>query len=117
MIFTAAMGFVSFLGYTSICRRPVVFKKLILFRILQSILCVMWLIWSICRAGSFDGWLRITLLKRSTPKGSARFCIFLAILESFGYLASCGIGIFCIIMAGKASEGSLDHKYSPSNRT
>jgi hypothetical protein len=77
----------------------------------------MWLMWSIIRAGSFDGWTRITLLKRSSPKGSARFCIFLAIAESIGYMGACGIGVLGIIMAGRASEESLDNKYTPSNRT
>ena len=120
IIFIAATGFVAFLGYTSICRRPIVFKKLIAFRVCQAILSLLWLIWSIIRAGPFDGWSRISALAGAMPSGAAGFCIFMTILQSIGYMGSCGIGIFCLIKAGSASEEGLEKRYaetSDNNRT
>ena len=96
------------------------FKKLTAYRVCQAILCVFWLLWSIIRAGSFDGWARISLLSGADPRGAAGFCIFLVVLQSIGYMGACGIGIFCVIKAGAASDESLEKRYtepSDNNRT
>ena len=83
-------------GFAGACRRPVDVGSILWYRITQSILCVLWLVFSIIRAGAFNGWTRIALLN-SYGETAAKFCIFFAVLESLGYTASLILGIVGIL--------------------
>ena len=63
---------------------------------------MLWFVFSIIRAGCFDGWMRISLLNEH-DEGAAKFCIFLTVLEALGYLASMILGIICIIRISNVS--------------
>ncbi len=95
-IFIPAGGFTFYKGYTGVCKRPTDQSTITWYRACQGVLCVAWFIFSIIRAGCFDGWMRISFLNKFDD-GAAKFCIFLTVLESLGYLASMILGVICVI--------------------
>jgi len=94
-IFIPAAGFVFYKAYLGSCKRPVENSTVMWYKILQACLCVLWLVLSIINSGCFDGWMRISILKKHDD-GAARFCIFLTVLESLGYTACFFLGILGI---------------------
>ena len=90
-----AAGFTFYKGYSGACKRPKDSSTIMWYCICQIILSIIWLVFSIIMAGSFDGWLRIRFLKGSN-EGSGNFCIFLCVVESLGYTASAIIGVISI---------------------
>eukprot|EP00826_Nyctotherus_ovalis_P009735 TRINITY_DN12575_c0_g1_i10.p2 TRINITY_DN12575_c0_g1~~TRINITY_DN12575_c0_g1_i10.p2 ORF type:complete len:127 (+),score=38.30 TRINITY_DN12575_c0_g1_i10:47-382(+) len=90
-------------GYAGACRRPVDARSVLWYRICQAIACVLWLVFSIVRAGPFNGWSRIGLLD-DYKESAARFCIFLTVLESLGYTATTVIGIVGILQISSMTE-------------
>ncbi|CDW72508.1 UNKNOWN [Stylonychia lemnae] len=63
-------------GYYAICQAPSHSRKLLIYRITQVILIIAWFIFSIIRAGPFDGWTKISVLSEC----NLGFSIFLAVL-------------------------------------
>eukprot|EP00826_Nyctotherus_ovalis_P009737 TRINITY_DN12575_c0_g1_i13.p1 TRINITY_DN12575_c0_g1~~TRINITY_DN12575_c0_g1_i13.p1 ORF type:complete len:252 (+),score=39.72 TRINITY_DN12575_c0_g1_i13:72-827(+) len=107
-ILSIAAGFVLYKGYAGACRRPVDARSVLWYRICQAIACVLWLVFSIVRAGPFNGWSRIGLLD-DYKESAARFCIFLTVLESLGYTATTVIGIVGILqISSVVFEVTLD---------
>jgi hypothetical protein len=90
------MAITSYLGYSGLCVRPIKPRKLLLYKIVQICCIVLWVLWSILRAGSFDGWARVYILIKSIPKGAAGFALFLCFIENIGYYGAIAIGIFCM---------------------
>ena len=93
-------GAVAYGGYLAACFKASLSDLVMRFRIYQVILCVFWLVFSITSAGCFDGWTRISGLK-SYHSGVANFCIFLAVMQSLGFTASCILGIICVFQISK----------------
>ena len=97
VLFTSLMGITSYFGYVAVCKRPAEPRKLLLYKILQISCIILWFLWSILRAGSFDGWSRIYNLLKSLPKGAAGFAMFLCFVENIGYYGAVAVGIFCMV--------------------
>ena len=95
-IISSAAGFSLYKGFSGACRRPVDNKAILWYRGTQSILCALWLTFSITRAGSFDGWARIAKLN-DHDEGAAKFCIFLSVIESLGYTTAMILGMIGIV--------------------
>ncbi len=99
LVFVPAGGFTFYKGYEAACKRPADPSRVFWYRVYQSVLCVLWLIFSIAMFGCFDGWTRIGFL-RKFDEGAARFCIFLVVLEALGFTASCVLGLISICQVG-----------------
>jgi len=64
------------LGYYGICQAPNYRRKMLMYKITQAILIIAWFIFSIIRAGPFDGWTKISVLSEC----GLGFSIFLAVV-------------------------------------
>ena len=95
-IFSIIAGFTFYSGYYGACKRPVENTNIIWYKISQLVLCGFLLVFSIMRAGSFNGWARISKLNEIDEE-LAKFCIFLCVLESTGYTAAVVLGIIGIL--------------------
>jgi len=91
-----AGGFTAYNGYFAACKRPPESSVILRYRLAQAVLCTLWLIFSIMRAGCFNGWTRIATLKKY-KESAAKFCIFLTVLESLGYTIILILGLIGII--------------------
>ena len=54
-------------------------------------------------AGSFDGWMRISFLKKFN-EAAANFCIFLTVIEALGYTVSLILGIMCMVQVSEVKK-------------
>ena len=95
-IISSAAGFSLYKGFSGACRRPVDYKAVFWYKGTQSIQCVFWLTFSITRAGCFYGWTRIAKLS-DHDEGAAKFCIFLAVIQSLGYTVAMILGMVGIV--------------------
>jgi len=96
-------GHVSYLGYVAICTRYEVFDVITRYRLYQALMCVFWFVLSIVPSGSFDGWMRISVLMDYNSAG-AKFCIFLTVLESLGFTVAFILGLICICTINKVND-------------
>ena len=79
----------------AVSRRVETSDIVVRFRIYQVVLCIFWFIFSLTTAGCFDGWTRIRGLNEEGT-GTAKFCIFLTVVESLGFTAILCIGVYAI---------------------
>lgn len=86
------------------------------YKVCQGVLCVLWFVFSIVSWGSFDGWMRISILN-DYNKSATKFCIFLTILEALAYTASCILGIICILQINKVFPSAFYLNCRPPKRT
>ena len=98
-MFAPAGGFTAYNGYYGACKRPIENSIIVRYRICQGILCVLWIIFSIIRDGSFDGFTRIGMLN-DYKEAVAKFCILLVLLLSHGYIIFFCLGLYGIIKIG-----------------
>ena len=63
------------------------------------ILIIAWFVFSIIRAGPFDGWTKIGVLSEC----NLGFSIFLAVVQNLLYYTTIALGIFCLIKARNVS--------------
>jgi len=96
-IFTCAAIYSFSCGYYAICQGPNHKRQLLIYRISQSILMIFWLIFSIMKAGPFDGWIKIKVLSQC----NLGFSIFLAVVQNLLYCVAIGIGIHNLIRSGQ----------------
>jgi hypothetical protein len=75
-IFTFAAMYSFSLGYYAICQAPKYRRNMLIYKITQSLLVIAWFIFSIIRAGPFDGWTKIRVLSEC----NLGFSIFLAVV-------------------------------------
>jgi hypothetical protein len=108
-IFNPLAALTFYRGYSAICRKEQLNpeRNVIVYRIAQGILCVLWLIFSFIRSGCFDGWTRITALNEN-GSGGAKFCIFLVVIQALLYHTSTAMGVFGII---KVAEVKLFNSF------
>ena len=99
IIFVPASAFTAHTGYSAACRRPTDSSAILRYRLCQGVLCILWLVFSFIKAGSFNGWARISSL-RNKKEAMADFCIFLTVIESLGYTIALVLGIIGIIKVG-----------------
>ena len=100
IIFIPLAMFVFWNGYYGLCKRPRVTNHLWRYRIMQGVLCILWFIFSILSAGTFNGWAEISNLKADR----LYFNIFLSVIESLLYMASCALGAFCVYMSFRVED-------------
>eukprot|EP00826_Nyctotherus_ovalis_P022550 TRINITY_DN1745_c0_g2_i17.p2 TRINITY_DN1745_c0_g2~~TRINITY_DN1745_c0_g2_i17.p2 ORF type:complete len:215 (+),score=46.32 TRINITY_DN1745_c0_g2_i17:124-768(+) len=110
VIFIPVSAFTAYSGYCGACRRPPESGTILRYKICQGVVCILWLVFSIIRGGCFNGWTRITLLKRE-KESAANFCIFLTVLESLGYTFSLILGLIGIIKVSDVSEEPLESEF------
>ena len=67
---------------------------------MQGVLCILWFIFSILSAGTFNGWAEISNLKADR----LYFSIFLCVIESLLYMTSCGLGAYCVFMSFRVED-------------
>jgi hypothetical protein len=87
--------FTFYLGYKSIVLPDNSGFK-IAYEVMQCVTCLLWLAFSIIDAGAFNGLIRVVKLI-NYGGGAAIFGFILGFLESLAYLASCGLGLYCMI--------------------
>ena len=66
-------------------------------------MAILWFVFSILNKGCFNGFARFSELIDQNLK----FSLFLGVLESLLYLASAGLGVFCIFKTKSVSVGWL----------
>eukprot|EP00829_Urostomides_striatus_P010182 TRINITY_DN2348_c0_g1_i1.p1 TRINITY_DN2348_c0_g1~~TRINITY_DN2348_c0_g1_i1.p1 ORF type:complete len:131 (+),score=5.85 TRINITY_DN2348_c0_g1_i1:218-610(+) len=85
VIFVPISGYAFYKAYYGACKQDD--SSIFWYRVIQSFLCISWLVFSIIKSGCFDGWLRISSLA-DIGNSAAHFCIFLTVMESLGYTIS-----------------------------
>jgi hypothetical protein len=71
-------------------------RQKLIYLVLQSISCCLWVVFSIIDAGAFNGFVRSSKLCKLTDNAAAVFCLILGLIESLLYLSACGLGLYCI---------------------
>eukprot|EP00826_Nyctotherus_ovalis_P063901 TRINITY_DN9369_c0_g1_i9.p1 TRINITY_DN9369_c0_g1~~TRINITY_DN9369_c0_g1_i9.p1 ORF type:complete len:223 (-),score=43.95 TRINITY_DN9369_c0_g1_i9:223-891(-) len=99
VIFVPSSGFTAYTGYSAACRRPTDTSVILRYRLCQGVLCILWLVFSFIKSGSFNGWARIKSLVKE-KEAAADFCIFLTVVESAGYTLALILGIIGILKIG-----------------
>eukprot|EP00347_Sterkiella_histriomuscorum_P001124 403373235 len=94
-IFTFCALFSFSQGYYAICQGPGHKRKFCFYQITQVILVIAWFVFSIIKAGPFDGWTKIGVLSEC----NLGFSIFLAVVQNLIYLTAIALGIYCLIRA------------------
>lgn len=74
-IFTFVSVYSFSCGYYAICQGPNHSRQFLLYRISQTILILAWFVFTIIKAGPFDGWTKIPVLSEC----NLGFSIFLAV--------------------------------------
>ena len=101
IIFIPLSGLCFYVGYRATCGpQRGIGNETLKYRVGQAVCSILWFIFSILRAGCFNGWMRIKPLM-DEGSGGSKFCIFLVILEAIMLTIASALGIFCIFMAGK----------------
>lgn len=98
-IFTFCAMYSFSLGYYAICQGPGHRRKYLFYRITQVILIIAWFVFSIIKAGPFDGWTKIHVLSEC----NLGFSIFLAVVQNLLYYTAIALGIYCLIKAKNVS--------------
>ena len=95
IIFVVLGFYVMYNGYYCVARDSSSDCRLSMYKIGQATLCVLYLVFSIIKAGCFNGFTKIGDLNED-GSGGAKFGIAMVIIESILYLANMLLGAFCI---------------------